>query len=174
MLKLSCLPAWLSRYCAVNALFVSAERLCFFAGIAFLSAKKTVSFGGNGNRRLFLPILRAMPSFVNRDFPVRPANTKKLNFLLIEMLCTSARAACLKKTVLSNMEKLSDENNEDFAVPKSEMQKYRPNDSSCFLEKKKGKACIWTLPLKIKLIEYQLFIVLSDFLILQSLFRSGP
>ena len=132
MLKLSCLPAWLSRYCAVNTLFVSAEKLCFFAGIAFLSAKKTVSFGGNGNRRLFLPILRAVSGFVNRVFLFRPAKTMKLNFLLIEVLCTSARAACLKKTVLSNMGKLSNENNEDFAVPKSEMQKYQPNDNICF------------------------------------------
>lgn len=40
MLKLSCLPAWLSRYCAVNTLFVSAEKLCFFAGIRLSVSEK--------------------------------------------------------------------------------------------------------------------------------------
>ena len=40
MLKLSCLLAWLSRYRAVNTLFVSAERLCCFAGIRVSVSEK--------------------------------------------------------------------------------------------------------------------------------------
>ena len=156
MLKLSCLPAWLSRYREVNTLFVSAERLCCFAGIRVSVSEKDGIFSQE----------RKSPSF-------------SLYFKGCARLCQLG---------FSGQADESNKNNEDFSGRLTKIMKIMrisryPNQKCrntgrtitfAFDRRKKGKACIWTLPLKIKLINHQLFIVLSDFLILQSLFRSGP